>query len=125
VSDTLFRPGIDTSINLTAVPEPSGVGVPMPVPVRVDTASGAANGKVRTDASMGASCIDDTPTPITDGVGYSCALSLVSFGSRTLRAEFLGTGRHHYSVSAPILITIEAPLFASGVDCTACRHRVG
>jgi hypothetical protein len=117
---TLLRPGTATSVTLvSATPDPSAGGQEVTVSVLVVANPAPVNGSVRIMANSGdAQCTDPSPTVVNaTTMSYSCSLTFTTPGSRQLRAEFLGSATHAYSVSAPEPHTVVVdPVFKDGFE---------
>ncbi|MEO8670295.1 MAG: hypothetical protein ABI411_03205 [Tahibacter sp.] len=114
---SLLRPGTVTNVSIVLdTPDPSALGevvtfvatlVAMPVP---------NSGSVRMTADSGETCTDTSPTPTgVSSAQFSCQIVFTHSGSRSVRAEFLGTNSHGYSASGVETHTIDL-LFADGFE---------
>jgi hypothetical protein len=116
----LHRPGLATSIGISAdTPDPSGIGQAVEFSAEVSAASSApGNGQVTFQSSSGASCIDDTPTPVsTNTAGFSCSLVFNADGLFEVRAEYTGSLQHAYSGIATEPHTVSSGIvFANGFE---------
>lgn len=115
---TLLRPGLATTLLLTAAPLPSQPGQAVTLTARVSTANQAANqGRVEFRASDGRSCSDTTPTPVSATASeFSCQLSFPRLGRREIVAEYLGSLNFAYSAARIEHSTGEGVLSIDGFE---------
>jgi hypothetical protein len=114
---SLLRPGAVTSISIVLdTPDPSDPGEIVTFVTTLAAAPAPSSGSVRIEANTGETCTDNTPTITGANTSeFSCQIQFATLGIRSVRAEFLGTNSHGYSLSGPESHSV-APLFADGFE---------
>lgn len=114
---SLLRPGAVTSVSIVLdTPDPSDPGEVVTFVTTLAASPAPSTGSVRIEASTGEVCTDNTPT-ITGAntAEFSCQIPFATLGARSVRAEFLGTNSHGYSLSGAEPHGVAA-VFANGFE---------
>jgi hypothetical protein len=114
---SLLRPGAVTSASIVLdTPDPSDPGEVVTFVTTLTASPAPSQGSVRIEASTGETCTDNTPTVTSANTAeFSCQMPFATLGARSVRAEFLGTNSHGYSLSGPEPHAVAA-LFANGFE---------
>ncbi len=114
---SLLRPGAVTSASITLdTPDASDPGQVVTFVTTIVASPAPSNGTVRVNADTGETCTDNSPTPTSPTTAdFSCQILFANVGTRSMRAEFLGTNTHGYSASGPESHSVSVP-FANGFE---------
>lgn len=112
----LHRSGQTTQAQITSQsPNPSTAGQPVHFQATVTAAEAPVGGRMIFVSTTGERCEDLSATVLSPTeVGYSCAITFVTEGSRNVRGEYLGSLTHAYSRTLPV--TQEVSLYRDGFE---------